>query len=273
MKIIDGFIFYNELDMLSYRLNTLKNVVDYFILVESTHTFVGKEKPLIFQMNQHLFEEFKAKIIHIVVKDFPHKYPQIQFKNQEQWANEYHQRSAIMRGFEKIKYTDEDILIIADVDEIPDRDTLLKIKNRQIPVKLNTLEMDFYYYNLHSRLLEKWDRCRVFSSKTYKETNRTFQELRDLKPEKFSSEHTCDIQNGGWHLSYFGDSSFIQNKIMQFAHQEFNNESYTDMQKIEERMQNSIDIYNRPDCYIQKIPLSENTFLPPQHEIYLTKFY
>jgi beta-1,4-mannosyl-glycoprotein beta-1,4-N-acetylglucosaminyltransferase len=44
MKIIDCFIFYNEIDLLNYRLNTLHEVVDYFIIVESTHTFMGKEK-------------------------------------------------------------------------------------------------------------------------------------------------------------------------------------------------------------------------------------
>ena len=39
MKIIDCFIFYNELDLLNYRLNVLNNVVDYFIIVEATHCF------------------------------------------------------------------------------------------------------------------------------------------------------------------------------------------------------------------------------------------
>ena len=55
MKIIDCFIFYNELDLLTYRLNLLNNIVDYFIIVESTHTFIGKEKKLFFNDNKHLF--------------------------------------------------------------------------------------------------------------------------------------------------------------------------------------------------------------------------
>jgi hypothetical protein len=52
MKIIDCFTFYNELDLLNYRLNILNNVVDYFIIVESTHTHVGKEKNLIYEENK-----------------------------------------------------------------------------------------------------------------------------------------------------------------------------------------------------------------------------
>ncbi len=39
MKIIDCFTFYNEIDLLIYRLNILNDIVDYFIIVESTHTY------------------------------------------------------------------------------------------------------------------------------------------------------------------------------------------------------------------------------------------
>ena len=44
LKIIDCFIFYNELELLKYRINILNNIVDYFVIIESTHTFIGKEK-------------------------------------------------------------------------------------------------------------------------------------------------------------------------------------------------------------------------------------
>ena len=40
-KIIDCFTFYNEIEMLTYRLNVLDEIVDYFILVEATHTYIG----------------------------------------------------------------------------------------------------------------------------------------------------------------------------------------------------------------------------------------
>ena len=71
MQIADCFIFYNELKMLDYRLHVLNHVVDYFILVEATHTHVGNPKPLFFQENKELFAPYLHKIIHIVVDDFP----------------------------------------------------------------------------------------------------------------------------------------------------------------------------------------------------------
>ena len=79
IKIIDCFIFYNELELLTYRINILNDVVDYFVIVESTHTFIGKEKKLYFDENKNLFEKFKKKIIYIIVDDFPYKYPNINF--------------------------------------------------------------------------------------------------------------------------------------------------------------------------------------------------
>jgi beta-1,4-mannosyl-glycoprotein beta-1,4-N-acetylglucosaminyltransferase len=44
MKIVDCFQFYNEIDLLKYRINILNDVVDYVVIVESTHTHVGNEK-------------------------------------------------------------------------------------------------------------------------------------------------------------------------------------------------------------------------------------
>ena len=48
MKIVDCFIFYNEIDLLNYRLNLLYDIVDYFIIVEATKTHMGNSKKMYF---------------------------------------------------------------------------------------------------------------------------------------------------------------------------------------------------------------------------------
>ena len=58
MKIIDCFTFYNEIELLNYRLNILNEFVDFFVLVESTHTHVGKPKDLYFEKNKEKFHDF-----------------------------------------------------------------------------------------------------------------------------------------------------------------------------------------------------------------------
>lgn len=264
-KIIDCFIFYNELDLLTYRLNILNDIVDYFVIVESKHTFIGKEKQLYFNENKHLFDSFKDKIIHIIVEDFPYKYPNINFSNREQWQNEYCQRNAISRGLHYINnLNDNDLIIIADLDEFPDPCTLRNIKKGDITVDVNTFEMDFYYYNLNTRFDAKWLSCKIISYKKYKEFNITCSDIRNMGYSV--------IKNGGWHLSYFGDSNFIKNKINNFSHQEFNNDNFTDLSKIEERVKKCSDLYDR-EYHPQKIQIADNTYLPPGYETYLKNYF
>jgi len=267
IKIIDCFIFYNELELLNYRFNILNRVVDYFVIVESTHTHAGKPKELLFNDNKHLFELFKDKIIHVVVNDFPFKFPNIDVSKGEQWVNENFQRNAISRGLDKIQLSDEDLIIIADLDEIPDIATLYKYKIRYnpIPFGINDLEMDLYYYNLNSKIVDKWYYCKMLSYKSFKELGISCNDIR-------KSTWNQIIKLGGWHLSYFGDSLFIQNKIQQFAHQEFNNHEFTDVQKIEQRIANSSDLYGRNQQMLF-VSIKDNDYLPHAYQTYLRKFF
>jgi len=265
MKIVDCVIFYNEIDLLTYRLNLLNNIVDYFVIVEATHTHVGKEKPLFFNENKHLFENFSNKIIHIIVEDFPYKYPNVNVHNGDVWKNENFQRNAISRGINCIKdLSESDLIILADLDEIPDPRTLDEIKKGNIKVDINILEMDMYYFNLNTRFKDKWSACKILSYEYYNKLKISFQDIRGFECPK--------ILNGGWHLSYFGDNFFIKNKIENFGHQEFNNSYYTDLEKIENKIKNSSDLYDR-NIAIDKIKIEDNTYLPVDYNKYLNKYY
>ena len=83
------------------------------------------------------------------------------------------------------------------------------------------------------------------------------------------------IKNGGWHLSYFGDVHFIKNKLENFAHQEYNNDEYANLEKIEKCMTGGVDILEKEGINFGKItmiPINENPYLPPEYETYLQKF-
>lgn len=80
--IVDGFIFFNELDLLEIRLHELDEVVDAFILVESKVTFTGRSKELFFQGNRDRYARFLSKIRHVVVEDMP--------SGPDPWAREIH---------------------------------------------------------------------------------------------------------------------------------------------------------------------------------------
>jgi len=264
-KIIDCFIFYNELDLLTYRLNILNDVVDYFVLVESRHTFVGKEKSLFYNENKQLFEKFNHKIIHIIVDDFPYKYPNINIEKDEQWINERYQRDCISRGLDKLSLQSNDVITITDLDEISNPKILQQIKNKDIVVDINILELDFYYYNLNSKMDHQWQFSKILTFQKYKELGLSCEQIRQNMSFKI-------IENGGWHLSYFGDEKFIKNKIQNFGHQEYNSDNFTDENNIKERIINQTDLYDRPTSIIN-IPIEDNDNLPPEYDIYLKKFY
>jgi beta-1,4-mannosyl-glycoprotein beta-1,4-N-acetylglucosaminyltransferase len=257
-KIIDCFIFYNELDMLEYRLNVLNDVVDYFVLVEANHTFVGRPKPLFYNDNKHLFEKFNQKIIHIVC-DLPFSSETIDISKNQQWVNEKHNRSCIKDGLKQISIDDRDLIIIADVDEIPDPNTLRILRNLDTTNKIMALEQDFYYYNLNSKRHEKWYFSKIISYDKYRYLNKSCDEIRN--------SFTEIIPKGGWHFSYFGDTNFIKNKIENFAHQEYNSSEFTELATIEERINNCVDLFNRGgNNGMYKISAIDNDYLPPLYD-------
>ena len=268
-KIIDCFTFYNELDMLNYRLNILENVVDYFILVEANQTHAGKTKKLYFNENKHKFEKYKDKIIHVIV-DLPLNYKEIDISKGEQWENERFQRNAIKYGFSKINISDKDLIIISDLDEIPDPNTLSYIKTFQHDIGFLNLEQDFYYYNLNCKKKEKWYYSKMISYKKFKELNYSCDEIRH-------GSDSFTFHKGGWHLSYFGSPDFIVNKLENFAHQEYNNENIKSMDNIKNSIENGLDLFNREpekNLYeIIKIDIKDNDYLPPRYDEYLKNYY
>ena len=276
MKIVDSFIFYNELDLLFYRLSILDEYVDYFILVESTHSFAGHPKELYYENHKDLFFQFQHKIIHIVVDNFPYKSPNINYVLNQQWENEYHQRNCIQYGLDKlingVGLQDDDILLTSDVDEIPNPTVLMNLRTNRLsfdPNTLNRLALDMYYYNLNNRIGEgsNWHGIKLMTLHAYKTIRLSFQQMRTWE----WTHPVPIIEKGGWHLSYFGNTDFIINKIKNFSHQEYNNDSYINESNLEEFMRTNTNFINKTNLVY--IPIHENTNLPYKYDVYLRQFY
>ena len=273
MKIIDTCIFYNELDLLSYRLHILDPYVDAFVIVESTHTFSGHKKPLYYGENKSMFQAFHHKIVHVIVEDVPYTYPSIQYQSNQQWENEYHQRNSIKRGVDTLigGLSDDDILLTSDVDEIPDPTVLRGVRANTLSydkTSLNRLALDMDYYNLCCRVGEgsNWHGVKLLTVGAYRTIHLSFQQMRIHE----HSHPVPVIPRGGWHLSYFGDVAFITNKIASFSHQEYNHAGYLDRDTLERNMKEGINLLNNSE--LQFIPIEKNTYLPYEYTVYLSKY-
>ena len=268
MKIVDCFTFYNELDILEYRLELLYPFVDHFVLVEATRTHVGKEKPLFFNENKTRFSKYMDKIIHVIDDELnpnPHVDTSKYLKD-EVWKNENHQRDSIDKGIQILNLNPDDLLIISDVDEIPNIMTIYEILETK-HIHYANLIQDMYYYNLTCKQRELWCHAKIVCYHIYVNNfNCSPQACRNSIINSF-------IHKGGWHLSYFGNSLFIQNKLKQFAHQEYNQEKYTSIENIEENMKNRMDLFDRREVdHMIYIPIEKNNNLPPLYEKYLSKY-
>jgi beta-1,4-mannosyl-glycoprotein beta-1,4-N-acetylglucosaminyltransferase len=248
--VVDCFTFYNELDMLECRLAYLYDRVDRFVIVESNITHSGKSKPLFFKENQTRYSKYLDKIVHIVVNIDPSKYDWTYDRsknfNNASWIVENQQRNGILEGLKDL--LDTDIVMISDLDEIPNVqsiDRAIRLLNQKEFVALETKQ---FYYNLGQCLVEPWPATVLGKYKFVKLT--TPQRLRDSK------NSILQIKNGGWHLSYFMSLENIQNKIMNFAHQEYNTDQFIDISYIKQRVQNGEELYGRPFPITQVNPSS-----------------
>lgn len=247
--IVDCFPFYNELDMLKYRLETLSPVVDKFVLVESPRTFRGNPKKLYYLENKHLFEKYSDKIIHVI--DY-----EILENPSSPWVNEVHQRNYTNIGLTNLGLNSDDIVLLSDVDEIFDPEIIKNIETYLGQYPFVSLNMDLYYYNIETRIDECWT-----SPKAAR-----YSYFQEVPPHSLRNGPPCIIvPNAGWHLSYFGNPKMIINKLKNFAHNEFSDVySYDDEQRLAEIIRDKQDVVGR-NLKFFKIPIESNTRLPPNY--------
>lgn len=196
--IYDCFTFYNELDLLEFRLAFVGPHVDRFVIVEANQTFTGKPRDYCFAANHARFARWDDKILYVQVDDMP--------AGGSDWSREYFQRNAIMRGLTEA--APDDIVLVSDVDEIPDISAVLAGLGDDQPYALEQIQCHFY---LNYRLRD-WKKAVATRRRNMAVSP---NELRML-PEK------PRIKGAGWHFSYLMDAGMISEKLSVFSHQEVN---------------------------------------------------
>ena len=238
MAIYDCFQYFNEDHIVDLRLNILNKHVDYFVISESTKTHQGKEKKLNFNIKNFL--KYKNKIKYIVA-DYKKK---IDFDNHVGGESpvEKHQRNQLIEGIQDASH--DDLIILSDSDEIPDLTKLKEINQNKKYVAFSQ-KMFMYKLNLQNLNESNW----IGSKITLKKNITTMQELRDLKFKKYPfwrfDKRNLQIIKGGWHFSFLQKPEDIIRKIKSFSHGEFNENNIIDKKKIEKKILDNEDIFNR----------------------------
>lgn len=257
--IYDCFPFFNELDLLEIRLNVLNPVVDKFVLVESTQTFNRDAKPLYYEENKQRFAKFADKIIHIVCdEDFSNE--------QNAWVIENNQRNCIAKGWTDCQ--DDDVIMISDLDEIPNPEKILKYKDKP---GIKCFQNNFFYYYLNyfcvdepiwykgTRML-KYKDCKHSLDNVDVKMNSKLPAIYRLgtTPNKIRYfKKGVWVKNGGWHFSYLGGAEAIRKKILSISHTEFHKPEFTDTEKIKQKVQAGEDLFGRGK-HFRSIPIDKS---------------
>jgi beta-1,4-mannosyl-glycoprotein beta-1,4-N-acetylglucosaminyltransferase len=219
--VYDCFTFYNEKMMLDIRLNCLKDVVDKFVLVESTHTFSGLRKKLFYEEFKNLpeFTPFRDRIIYVIFDEPP---------SPDRWENEKAQRNAIARGLTGLK--PDDAVLISDIDEIPNPGIFEGLRSHRNPCRL--VQKTYYYY-FNCQLKEMCYRS-------------FFCRYRDFTgADRMRQDPNFDqgVTDAGWHYSYIMSPEEIAEKISVFSHSEYDNEHFKNQDRIRHCIENKLDLF------------------------------
>lgn len=229
-------MFFNEVDLLELRLKVLDPIVDIFVITECTETFSGRPKEMCFERFRHRFSAYDAKIVYNKVdnraleelrhsrwkpfvtdfdKCLQHKHsgrpPRVLHRS---LRREINHRDAGVLAIRKIAKKD-DILLLSDVDEIPCPSRVAQLRSN--PLCLPTyFEMNWYMYWINNRVQRKWYGTVAF--------NYNMLEGRSLDMLRFASCDTSNvpgpvIHDAGWHFSYLGGQSAIQEKLKAMPYQ------------------------------------------------------
>ncbi|MBO7298972.1 MAG: hypothetical protein J6V41_04055 [Kiritimatiellae bacterium] len=228
--IYDCFSFFNELDILELRLETLAPVVDYFVIVEADKTHAGAAKPLVFEQNKERFAKYLPKIIY-AQSPIPENIS-------NPWAIENIQRNYIS-DVVKQHAKPGDTILISDLDELPRPELVKQYSGTNEVLSFNT---DYYCYYINSQnyYQRNWLGTTMLSYENFFSVADNIDVAyndymvaecnQGTTPTKLRCAFEIKrriIKNGGWHFSSLGGAEAVMKKLRAFAHQEFNSEELT----------------------------------------------
>ena len=249
-KIIDCITFFDNSFIFDLRFNILKDYVDFFVVCESKFDHRNNPKKLNFDLK--FLRENKIKYL-ILEEPFPN--------NLDIWKNQAIQREFLLNSLDPF-VTEDDYIFFSDPDEIPDPKIL---KNFQLNKKYGIFFQKCFNYkfNLFNSFETPWEGSRVCKKKNLKSIDFMRQKVRsrNLKYNffRFDKEKNIEIfKNGGWHFNNIMRPETISLKLKTFAHSEFSDKKFSDVEIIRSKIEKKVDLFDRGHQY-KKVEL-DNTF-------------
>ena len=231
MKVYDCFTFFNEFELLELRLDTLWDLVDYFVIVEANKTHANKPKPFNFLKRRSEFKRYFKKIRYVMDDSI------VPYKGVGDWSIENNQRNNIIQGLGDAE--PDDLIFISDVDEIPNPLTTKTLLDSQSDKSKNVDLIILYYPEEYSpqTLIPCLCQMRTISFLNYSPIvcwqdyhcyyldwvsqrlhweGTVIGKFKHMKsPQAFRNARRIlpRLPNGGWHFSYMGGLNRVIKKM------------------------------------------------------------
>jgi len=222
-KIIDTVFLHDEIEMLLFRLTELNEYVDHFIIMESNIDFLGNSKPFFFLENQNLFENWKSKITYLPTSDITLE--KVSLLHDEMKKISYRVKSDLSINKDNIQLiqlndlknhlleTDlyfEDLILISDIDEIPDlsKYSIIVNKLKFCPVILR--QKNFQWSKDYINTKPHLGTCCLLFTNIITEPSAFLQLyfIRNVMDSQY-----FDIVDCGYHFSHFSSMDKTKEKL------------------------------------------------------------
>jgi len=227
VKKIDCITFFDEAYIFDFRYEILKDVMDQFIICESTYDHKGKKKRINFNLKKY---KNKKKVKHIILnKKFPNIY--------NEWERQAVQREYILENLDNVN--PDDYIFFSDPDEIPNPNVVRKF-NLQKRYGIFLQKYYSYQFNLFNKYETPWEGTKVCRKKNLRSIDFMRQKVRakNLKYNFLRFDKEKDIQlfkNGGWHFNNLMSPIKISKKLKTYAHQEYKKKKFSSPEIIKKK--------------------------------------
>jgi beta-1,4-mannosyl-glycoprotein beta-1,4-N-acetylglucosaminyltransferase len=239
-------MFYGNPDLIDLKISEERDHVDRFLIIESKVTHSGMFKGLSFPKEKYRED---PKVVYMVIEEDVH------MKCRTAWDRERFQRDYPRS---QIDIKDEDIFIVADMDEIIQKEEMQRLIGLTRELEFVGMEMPLYYYFINV-YRGRWRGPFMATGRMCRKYD--FNELYNRAAGKPGHEYVLPVPMTvpirGRHFSYLTDVEGIALKIRSAAHTEYNREKFTDIGKIKKRVNGLSDLFDRGEGKYQVVEVDQ----------------
>lgn len=221
-KIIDAFLFYNELNMLEFRLTELNEHVDYFVILESNFDFDGNKKESLYNSNKERFKFWEDKIIHIdcpelstsIIEKEKKRYGLLLVEDENYEINKdnivLYMTSKLRDCLNTLDIGFEDMIFLSDVDEIPDFNNLNFLSDLLVFDSVFLRQKRFFWTTKYIDKGLSYGTSIHQYTKILQSPSLLKNYYKAKSSKQFSNFSSID---SGWHFSHFEDIDKVHKKL------------------------------------------------------------